>query len=87
MPGYKNSPAQVEVFFNLRDTNIATFSLAEVPVLPRTGESIYIGADDQKGGGSYDVISVRHEYVDRGGTASPMLGRITVLLKRRAAQK
>jgi hypothetical protein len=87
MPDYENPPAYVKVFFNHGDTNVATFSLKEVPVLPRTGESIYIGADDRKGGGSYDVIGVRHEYVDRGGTASLILGRITVLLKRHAVKK
>jgi hypothetical protein len=77
----------VEVFFNLGDTNIVMLPLSQVPVLPRTGESIYIGAKAEDGGGSYDVVGVRHEYVDRGGTALPMLGRVTVLLKRHTATK
>jgi hypothetical protein len=85
MADYENPTAQVEVFFNLGDTNVARFPLSQVPILPRTGESIYIGASDEDGGGGYEVIGVRHEYTDRGGTAALMLGRVTVLLNKRTA--
>jgi hypothetical protein len=84
---YENPPDQVEVFFNLRDTNVARFALSQVPVLPRTGETIYLGTKPEDGGGSYDVIGLRHEYNDSRKAGSLALVRVTVILKERVAKK
>jgi len=81
---YEDPPDNVKVFFNLQrgETNLTVLTFEQVPVLPRTGEVVFLGSH-----GSFDVVGVRHEYLDRQGTASPLLGRVTVLLKKRAAKK
>jgi hypothetical protein len=84
---YENPPDQVEAFFNLRDTNVARLVLSQVAVLPRTGETISLGTRPEDGGGSYDVIRVRHEYNDARKAGSPALVRVTVILKKRVAKK
>lgn len=86
MADYKSLADQVEVFFNLRDTNVARFALAEVPILPRIGETIYMGLKED-GGGSYDITGLRHEYNDSRKVGSPALVRVTVIMERRVAAK
>ena len=87
MPDYDDPPPQIEVYFNLGETNVAVVALSQVPILPRAGETIHLGKDREDGGGSYDVVGLRHEYSDRSGTASPTLVRITVLVKRRSGEE
>jgi hypothetical protein len=46
-----------------------------------------LGTKPEDGGGSYDVIGVRHEYNDARKAGSPALVRVTVILKKRVAKK
>jgi hypothetical protein len=78
-----NPPKQVEIFFNSvqandNETTLTVFTATTLSVIPRIGEHVFLGKL-----GSFDVAGVRHEYVDRGGTDNPLLGRITVLLRKR----
>ena len=78
-------PKEVELFFNSvagngSETLMTAFTAKTLPVIPRIGEIVHLGTH-----GGFNVSGVRHEYVDRAGTASPLLGRITVLLRKRTA--
>jgi hypothetical protein len=79
-----NPPEHVEIFFNSvaangGETLLTAFTFENLAVIPRVGEIVHLGTH-----GAFNVSSVRHECLDRAGTASPMLGRVAVLLRKRS---
>lgn len=75
-------PDTTEGVFWLRDSNgtetfLSSFFIEDVPAIPRKGDMVFLGEH-----GGYDVLGVRHEYLDNAGKAQLKLRRVSIIVSK-----